>query len=220
MSWHCRTPECMLESGKLWERFHLYTRMVAEVAPHPGLHCLSGDYFVDTPYKNQRFPQALGARLRLSGAHFFGGSGSSRSGGGWQKLVSRMSDEPLRRVCTLCYAIVLPARKSDLRAGFRPDSNRGKLTIGPPAGRRPARGPIFRLSRLESSRNPARKLDVRPGSTIAQHRVCRVHMQPRHKGQNGGQNHSRAIKPLMHQRMSTNGPGRGYRYHRPARTNG
>ena len=68
---------------------------------------------------------------------------------------------------TLCYAIVLPGRKSGFRAGFRPDSSRGNLKIGPPAGLRPAGGPILMLSRLESGRNPARKPDFRPGSTIA-----------------------------------------------------
>jgi hypothetical protein len=57
---------------------------------------------------------------------------------------------------TLCYAIVLPGRSSGFRAGVRPDSFRD-------AGR-PAGGPISRCSRLE--RNPARKLDFRPGSTI------------------------------------------------------
>ena len=67
----------------------------------------------------------------------------------------------------VCYAIVLPGRKSGFRAGFRLDSNRESIKIGPPAGRRPAGKPISRLSRLESGRNPARKLDFRPGSTIA-----------------------------------------------------
>ncbi len=38
-------------------------------------------------------------------------------------------------------AIVLRGRKSGFRAGFRPDSNRESLKIGPPAGRKPAGGP-------------------------------------------------------------------------------
>ena len=68
---------------------------------------------------------------------------------------------------TLCYAIVLPGRKSGFRAGFRPDSIRESIEISPSAGRRPAGGLILMLSRLESGRNPARKPDFRPGSTIA-----------------------------------------------------
>jgi hypothetical protein len=32
------------------------------------------------------------------------------------------------------------------------------------------------FSRLESGRNPARKLDFRPGSTIAQHRVLNIRL--------------------------------------------
>ena len=35
---------------------------------------------------------------------------------------------------TLCYAIVPPGRKLGLRVGFRPDSNRVSLRIGPSAG--------------------------------------------------------------------------------------
>ncbi len=41
-----------------------------------------------------------------------------------------------------------------------------RLTIRPPAGLRPAGGPILMFSRLESGRNPARKNDLRCGSTI------------------------------------------------------
>ncbi len=69
--------------------------------------------------------------------------------------------------CILCYAIVLPGPKSAFRAGFRPDSLRESLKIGPPAGLRPARGPISSFVLLESDRNPSRKTDSRPGSTIA-----------------------------------------------------
>ncbi len=36
---------------------------------------------------------------------------------------------------TVCYAIVLPGRKSVFRARFQPDSNRESLKNGPPAGR-------------------------------------------------------------------------------------
>ncbi len=48
---------------------------------------------------------------------------------------------------TLCYAIVLPGRKSAVRARFWPDCYRESTDIGPPAGRRPAGGPISVLSR-------------------------------------------------------------------------
>ena len=44
---------------------------------------------------------------------------------------------------TLRYAIVLPGQKSGFRAGFRPDSNRESIKIGPPAGLRPGGGAIF-----------------------------------------------------------------------------
>ncbi len=48
---------------------------------------------------------------------------------------------------TLCYAIVLPGRKSAFRAGFWPDCYRESIAIDPSGGRRPARGPISMLSR-------------------------------------------------------------------------
>ncbi len=53
------------------------------------------------------------------------------------------------------------------RSGFRLDSDRENLKIGPPACLRPAGGPILRLPWVESGRNPARKNDFRPGNTIA-----------------------------------------------------
>ncbi len=68
---------------------------------------------------------------------------------------------------TLCYAIVLPGRKSGLRAGCRSDSDRERINIGPLAGRRPAGQPMLTLSQLESGRNPARKPDFRAGGTMA-----------------------------------------------------
>ncbi len=43
---------------------------------------------------------------------------------------------------SLCYTILLPSRKSVLRAGFRPDSSWESVKVGPPAGLRPAGGPI------------------------------------------------------------------------------
>ncbi len=63
----------------------------------------------------------------------------------------------------LCYEIVLPGQKSGFRAAWGPDSN--------PVGRRPAGGPILKVSRMESDRSPARKSDLRPGITSAQHNV-------------------------------------------------
>ncbi len=41
-----------------------------------------------------------------------------------------------KAVHIVCYAIAPPGRKSGLRAGFRVDSMREILKIGPPAGRR------------------------------------------------------------------------------------
>jgi hypothetical protein len=57
-----------------------------------------------------------------------------------------------------------------LPAAFRPDSSGDSFTMGPPAGFRPAGGPILRFYRLDSGRNLARKPDFRPGSTIALYR--------------------------------------------------
>ncbi len=68
-------------------------------------------------------------------------------------------------VITLCYAIVLPSRKSAFRAGFRPVCYWEITVIGPLAGRRPAGGPISVFSRQQSGQNLARKADLRPGST-------------------------------------------------------
>ncbi len=68
---------------------------------------------------------------------------------------------------TLCYAIVLPGRKSSFLAGFRLDFSRESFKVTSPAGRRPAGGLILKLSQYESGRNPARKANFRPGSIIA-----------------------------------------------------
>ncbi len=57
----------------------------------------------------------------------------------------------------LCYAIMLPGRKSNFRAGFRPDSKRESVKIGPPGGLRPGGGQILMFSRLESGRKKRRK---------------------------------------------------------------
>ncbi len=48
---------------------------------------------------------------------------------------------------SLCYPIVLPDQKSTFWAGFWPDCYRESIEIGPPAGRRPAGGPISVRSR-------------------------------------------------------------------------
>ncbi len=50
-------------------------------------------------------------------------------------------------VRTLCYAIVLPGRKSAFRAGFRSDCYRECTEMGPPAGLRPTGGPTSVLAR-------------------------------------------------------------------------
>ena len=60
--------------------------------------------------------------------------------------------------------ITLSGPESVFRAGLRPAANRENLKLGPPAGRKPAGGPILKLSRLESGRNPA---EVRPGNKIS-----------------------------------------------------
>ncbi len=73
----------------------------------------------------------------------------------------------LQNKATLCHAIVFPGRRSGFLYGFRSDSCRESLNIGPPAGRRPAGGQILRPYRLESGRNPARKTDFRLRSLIA-----------------------------------------------------
>ncbi len=55
---------------------------------------------------------------------------------------------------------MLPGRKSArISAGF----SSGKHQHRPPTGLRPAGGPILRPARIESGRDPARKLDFRPG---------------------------------------------------------
>ena len=68
------------------------------------------------------------------------------------------------QVRTICYAIMLPGRKSAFRAGFWPDCYRERTKIGP---LRPAGGAISVLPRQQSGQNPARKADFRFGSAIA-----------------------------------------------------
>ncbi len=87
-----------------------------------------------------------------------------------ETTISYSGQWPSTRCCvdaTLCYAMVLPGRISGFRARFRQDSTRENLTISSPAGLRPAGRPILKISRIESGRNPTRKPDFRPGSTVA-----------------------------------------------------
>ena len=75
---------------------------------------------------------------------------------------------------SVCEAVRLQdasGRKSAFRAGFRPDCYRENTEIGPPAGRRPAGGPIS--VPVAAGQNLARKADFRPGSTIAYQKVKR-----------------------------------------------
>ncbi len=67
----------------------------------------------------------------------------------------------------LCYAKMLPGRKSAFQAGIWPDCYREYTEIGPADGQRPAGGPISVFSWHQSGQIPARKADLRPGSTIA-----------------------------------------------------
>ncbi len=62
-------------------------------------------------------------------------------------IATRVTTETSsRQTLTPCYAVVLPGRKSAFRAGFLPDCYREATEIGPPAGRRPAGGPMSVLS--------------------------------------------------------------------------
>ncbi len=65
------------------------------------------------------------------------------------------------------YRSVWAYRKSQFRAGFRRDSNRQHIKLGPPAGPLSAGGPILKLCRLEPDRNPARKSEILPGEAVA-----------------------------------------------------
>ncbi len=61
------------------------------------------------------------------------------------------------------YVTHYPGRKLGLRAGFRPDSNRENIKIGPSAGRRADFKALPTRIRPKSGQEPA----LRPGSTIA-----------------------------------------------------
>ncbi len=100
----------------------------------------------------------------------------------WSRYPSRRRRARARRSTasassttqTQCYAIAVPCWKPGFRAGLRPDSSLEHVKICPPPDLRPAGGPVLMFSRLESGRNPARKSDFRPGSTIAQRRVQKL----------------------------------------------
>jgi hypothetical protein len=70
---------------------------------------------------------------------------------------------PIRHHNTLCYALVLPGRKSSFRAGFRSDSHQENLKIGPPTGLRPAGVPFSRLTptRIRPEFGPEARIPVR-----------------------------------------------------------
>ncbi len=57
--------------------------------------------------------------------------------------------------------------ESTSRAGLWPECYQENTKIGPPAGLRPAGGPISVLSQQQSSQSPTRNADFRPGSSIA-----------------------------------------------------
>ena len=57
-------------------------------------------------------------------------------GGAGGRQTPRCPWKDLKFPAGVCYAVVLPGRKSVFRAGFRPDSNRESIKIGPSAGRR------------------------------------------------------------------------------------
>ena len=69
------------------------------------------------------------------------------------------------------YVIMLLGQKAGVRAQFRPDFNRESL--GPPAGLPKAGGPLVKLSRVDSDRNTARKLEVRAGGLMSIHEPAR-----------------------------------------------
>ena len=77
---------------------------------------------------------------------------------GLYKALPKALSEPYTNqsnTTTPCYAIVLPGRRSGFQAGSQADYNNKNIKIGPPAGLWPAGGPMSKISRLESGRNPA-----------------------------------------------------------------
>ncbi len=94
--------------------------------------------------------QFWGGRLRMRGLlrRNFGGGRLTIWGLLCSSFEAGVWGFKLHEQCvTLCYAIVIPSRKSDFRAGLWPDCYRESTEFGPPAGLRPATGPISVLSR-------------------------------------------------------------------------
>ncbi len=83
------------------------------------------------------------------------------------EAIRQDSQDSCRDACfTLCYTII---RTSGSKSGSLTTKS-GSLTadsegICPPAGPRPARGPILMFSKLESSRDSAWKHDLWPGGS-------------------------------------------------------
>ncbi len=95
--------------------------------------------------------------------------------GRWQKAaLSRKHASPMTysRLC-----IMFPGRKSGFRAGFRPDSNRESLEIGPPAGEgQPERRFVYVLPSALPSAPEARQFQ-KVGARVEVDVKCRF--QPR-----------------------------------------
>jgi hypothetical protein len=132
--------------------------------PGPGVEVTDPKFWGPVPGPEISDPKLSGAGSGLlsSGSKTWGGRARAS-----ELVWNRMAVIRKSWYATQCCAILLPGRRSGFRDGFRPDSNRGCLTIGPPAGLRPTGVLTLRLSLLESGRNPARNPDFWPGSTIA-----------------------------------------------------
>ena len=165
--------DCAIKMKKVWDHrphtfFSLLLRNLGPQTPSGHNFCAILILFVFRIVPGDGQLQPWSVRVKLSTPRYPGISGFTRRSAypGIPGYAPVYTDG-----YNLCYAIVLPGRKSVFRAGFRPESSRESFKIGPPGPLRPAGGPILTLSRLESGRNPARKTDFRPGSTIALHRA-------------------------------------------------
>ncbi len=77
---------------------------------------------------NQK-PANIFAECKRPGATFEDFAGTPQC---WSHFAAEA--EPKQAKHILRYAIMLPGRDSSFRAGLRPDSNRERLKVGPPAG--------------------------------------------------------------------------------------